>query len=273
MTKGTYRILTGATLIALVGVLLWLHLLTPGDWRGIVIWSAALALSVIGAAEVARMEGYREHGLLPALALAAVVVGGVTWLYRAELASPRMPWLVWVAGAVLATSVAAAVSPRSRGKAAGFALWATVPLFGLLAVDRTWGIGGLAVLILLSKVGDVFGYFVGKAIGRRRPFPVLSPNKTVAGCVASLVAGTGTGVLLGALGGLPNQAGPVAGAIVGLILNLVAQAADLFESKVKRLGRVKDSGTLCAAAGGVLDVVDSLLFTVPVALLLWPLLF
>ena len=65
---------------------------------------------------------------------------------------------------------------------------------------------------------------------------------------------------------ITNPEGPVV-----LDLELGPQAF-LFESKVKRAGGVKDSGTLCAAAGGVLDVVDSLLFTVPLILVLWPLL-
>ena len=55
---------------------------------------------------------------------------------------------------------------------------------------------GLTVLVVLAKVGDNAGYFVGRAIGQRHPFPTISPGKTVAGCVASLLAGVATGSIL-----------------------------------------------------------------------------
>jgi phosphatidate cytidylyltransferase len=63
-----------------------------------------------------------------------------------------------------------------------------------------------------------------------------------------------------------------AGAAFGAVINLAAQAGDLFESWIKRRSGVKDSGTWFGPSGGVLDLVDSLLFTIPVALLTWPLL-
>ncbi len=272
MKRGTYRFVTGFSLALLVGVLLGLESFVPSEQSGLVVWSTALVLSVLGAAEVPRMTTYRAFGWRFALPVAAFLVGVVSWVFRAELFPPDRPWLGVLAGAGLAAAVGFVLGRRARALAAGFAIWTGVPLYGLLGVYALGGVEALGVLVLLSKIGDIFGYFVGKAIGKRHPFPVLSPNKTLAGCVASLVAGVGAGGLLGALGVLPEGAGLLAGLVTGLLVNVAAQAADLFESKVKRAGGVKDSGTLCAAAGGVLDVVDSLLFTVPLVLLLWPLL-
>ena len=105
----------------------------------------------------------------------------------------------------------------------------------------------------------------------RHPFPGISPNKTVAGCVASLVAGVVAGALFAAFDyPVDWKAGILGGALLGLALNLAAQAGDLFESWVKRRAGVKDSSTIFGPSGGVLDVVDSLLFTVPLALLVLP---
>ena len=128
--------------------------------------------------------------------------------------------------------------------------------------------GGLIVFLVLTKIGDIFGYFVGRAIGVRHPFTTISPNKTVAGCVASLLAGIAAGLLFGLGGLLPGWFG---GALVGLVLNLASQGGDLAESWVKRTAGVKDSGTAFGPSGGVLDVVDSLLTSAPVAVLLWTL--
>jgi CDP-diglyceride synthetase len=131
--------------------------------------------------------------------------------------------------------------------------------------------GGLVALIVLAKVGDIAGYYVGSAIGKRHPFPGISPGKTVAGCWGSLVAGTLVGGTLVVVGLLPDgRMGLLGGCLAGATTNLAAQAGDLLESWIKRRAGVKDSGTWFGPSGGVLDLVDSLLLGVPVSLALWP---
>ncbi|MEW6074451.1 MAG: phosphatidate cytidylyltransferase, partial [Planctomycetota bacterium] len=162
---------------------------------------------------------------------------------------------------------------RRTALAVLLAVWMVPPLFGLVLVQEEWGTRGLLVLVLLAKIGDVAGFFVGRAIGRRHPFPRLSPGKTVAGCVASLGAGLAAGLALAAAGVLaPGPGGLGRAALGGIAVNLAAQAGDLAESAVKRSAGVKDSSRLVGPSGGVLDVVDSLLLAVPAALLLFPLL-
>jgi phosphatidate cytidylyltransferase len=154
------------------------------------------------------------------------------------------------------------------------ALWSVPPLFGLVPLAIRQGTAGLALLVVLSKIGDSAGYFVGRSIGKRHPFPTISPGKTVAGCVASLVAGVAAGACLVPL--LQDQWGirPVLlGIGVGLVINVAAQLGDLAKSWVKRRAGVKDSSRLLGPSGGVLDVVDSLLLTTPLAVLIWPRLF
>ena len=118
---------------------------------------------------------------------------------------------------------------------------------------------------------------MGKSIGKSHPFPSISPNKTTAGCVASLLAGAALGGLLvqsGVLSNAPGGAwGPVTGVLAGILINLAAQAGDLLESWVKRRAGVKDSSAWMGPSGGLLDLTDSLMLTIPTALLSWPLLF
>ena len=149
------------------------------------------------------------------------------------------------------------------------ATWIAFPLLALVPFMGEFGTWGLVALIVLSKIGDIAGYFVGGAIGKRHPFPTISPNKTWAGCTASLVAGTLAGLLVVQVGWLETTF--AVGAFLGAGTNLFAQAGDLFESWVKRKSGVKDSSAIMGASGGMLDVVDSLLFTVPFALFVWPL--
>jgi CDP-diglyceride synthetase len=156
---------------------------------------------------------------------------------------------------------------------AALAAW-LLPLLWIEFVFVDWGARGLLALLLLSKIGDTAGYYAGNAFGRHHPFKRISPGKTTEGCIASLVAGTATGAVVVALGWLPEgRSGVWGGLVAGAGVNLAAQAGDLFESLVKRRAGVKDSGTWFGPSGGVLDVVDSLLFTVPVALVSWPWLF
>ena len=92
----------------------------------------------------------------------------------------------------------------------------------------------------------------------------------MAGCVASLVAGTLAGAVLLPLAlGTATPGQFAVGALVGAVINVAAQASDLSESWLKRRAGVKDWSGLVGASGGVLDVIDSLFLASPVALVLW----
>lgn len=253
---------------------------------GLLPWIVGLALGLLGAFELGRMgrlSGPRRAALLPLLCgLSAAAVLAAVLRDPAPWAVVR--WYFAIAGGTLAvgTLLGAAAPPAWNGAPQGersllqgplgfglLAAWIGPAMAGLGFIHGCHGTAALSALIVLSKLGDVAGYFVGKAIGRSHPFPKLSPGKTTAGCVASLVAGVAAGVGMAALDVLPGAPSLAVGAFVGGILNIVAQAADLFESFVKRTAAVKDSSGMAGASGGILDVVDSLLFTVPVSLVLF----
>ena len=158
-----------------------------------------------------------------------------------------------------------------RGLIFGAALWSVPPLVSLVLVWDSLGALGLVSLVVLSKFGDVTGYYGGNAFGRTHPFPKLSPGKTTEGCTASLVGSIFMAWFLTVLGLLELEVLPALA--LGAALNLAAQAGDLLESWFKRRAGIKDSGTLFGPSGGALDVVDSLLLTVPTLLILAPLLF
>jgi phosphatidate cytidylyltransferase len=154
------------------------------------------------------------------------------------------------------------------------ALWLIVPLPALWRVAHEWGLGALVALLVTSKIGDTAGYYVGNAIGRGHPFPRLSPGKTTEGCLASLAAGMLAGLACVSGGLLPAEPlGAWGGVAAGGAINVAAQAGDLLESWVKRRTGVKDSSSVFGPSGGVLDQVDSLLLSVPTAILVWPWIF
>jgi phosphatidate cytidylyltransferase len=120
----------------------------------------------------------------------------------------------------------------------------------------------LMIALLVSWVGDTAAMYAGKAWGRRKLAPRISPGKTWAGAIASAIAGT-----LGAVAYahyLIPDAPVVQALVVGLLANIAGQVGDLCESAFKRGAGVKDSGTTLPGHGGWLDRIDSSLFSIPV---------
>jgi phosphatidate cytidylyltransferase len=136
------------------------------------------------------------------------------------------------------------------------------------AVGAAAGAVVLGFPIVLTWVTDTGAYFVGRAFGRRKLMPSVSPGKSLEGAVGGLIA-----AMLFAWVYERYALAPVAhlafypGAVVlfGAAVSLAAQVGDLAESLLKREAGVKDSSRIIPGHGGVLDRVDSLLFTIPVA--------
>jgi phosphatidate cytidylyltransferase len=184
-------------------------------------------------------------GLLqPGLAL--VVLGSLAWhMFRRE-GVPLLDWSLTVVGG-LYVGLCSGRLVRLRG----------LPLSG----DGPWW-----TFTVLSAVvaADSTAYFVGKAWGRRKLAPVLSPRKTWEGYLAGVVA---AGVVTSVLTSLwPMWAGPGAsrglahGLVVGLLVGALAPLGDLAISMIKRHVGVKDSGGIIPGHGGALDRVDSILW-------------
>ncbi len=235
------------------------------------------ALSVHGLTRsFARFLGGPAVGrVLGMLAVGAVVVWA---LNDVALARTNVgPALVVLALLAVTSAPLAALEPGGGQRllvVAGLALWLLPPLPALWGIWHAYGTSGLVALLALSKIGDTAGYYVGGAIGKSHPFPRISPGKTTAGCVASLVAATALGGVLSATGVLPaGRFGLAGGFAAGAFLNVAAQAGDLLESWVKRRAGVKDSSTCFGPSGGLLDQLDSLLLSIPMALATWPFLF
>ena len=126
-----------------------------------------------------------------------------------------------------------------------------------------WGTITLWLVLFTTWASDTFAYFAGRAFGKRKIVPSISPNKTLEGFIGGFIGCIITGAVFSYIVGIPWWMG----IHVGMISGILAPLGDLFESKIKRLCNVKDSGTLLPGHGGVLDRFDSLLFAAPITLI------
>lgn len=124
------------------------------------------------------------------------------------------------------------------------------------------GVKLVAFIVIITKAGDIGALLVGSLWGKHPLFPSISPNKSVEGCIGSFCFSTIAAVLCNAL--LPPGLLPLwKVALMGVFLGGIGQLGDICESLVKRDCNLKDSGKFLPGLGGVLDIIDSLLFSVP----------
>lgn len=151
-------------------------------------------------------------------------------------------------------------------------LYIVVPLGMFLALlydsNLTHGAGRLWVVygLIVTKIADIGAYFGGHLCGRHKLAPSISPNKTMEGAIAGLIAAIGSSFAMYALQPLFSASHfDISGGRwlgLGLMLGVMGQFGDLAESLLKRDVNKKDSNAL-PGIGGALDAVDSLLFTLP----------
>jgi phosphatidate cytidylyltransferase len=137
--------------------------------------------------------------------------------------------------------------------------YALLPALALLWLRERAGLNLLIWAFIVTWATDIGAYFAGRTFGKRKLAPSISPNKTVEGLLGGIAAATifgGAWVLATGLG--------VALLALAPVLAIAAQGGDLFESRMKRQARVKDSGNWLPGHGGALDRLDGL---VPVAVL------
>ena len=126
-------------------------------------------------------------------------------------------------------------------------------------LGRDW----VLFVLIVTFATDTGAFFTGRAVGRHPMAPSISPGKTWEGAFGGFAWAVGIAV---ALGVLLELSVPLWGAaVVGVAAGILGQAGDLAESRLKRAGGVKDAGSILPGHGGILDRLDSLVFTFPAA--------
>ncbi|MBM3940569.1 MAG: phosphatidate cytidylyltransferase [SAR202 cluster bacterium] len=252
------RAASGNLRARLVSAAVALPLLIAAVWAGNpIVLLVAIAIAFAAAREAAGLMAHM--GMRP---LVVTPVAGAAFVLSA--------WALGLGATALAFGGAAAamllVSPALRGPRPGLRTWlatwgpvvyAGLPLAAVVLLrGAPHGLDWLLLGLLATFATDTGAYFVGRARGRHKMAPRISPGKTWEGAAGGLAACVAATVALNALLGMAFA--PAAAAALGAAIGVASQAGDLAESKLKRMAGVKDSGRFLPGHGGLLDRLDSL---------------
>jgi phosphatidate cytidylyltransferase len=289
-----YRLITGPVLIVALLAVVWLDdrldtVLLQGFWkelfagrdyfpRGIILFVLGLLVAPLAAMELTslfRAEGIMSRGWLTSVA----AILGLVVSYSIPMGTEAIIAIAIVSTAMIVVFVASLLTFSQHHNvqgvvaAAGAVVFAMVYLglmFGfLLALRREHSAWLIVGIILTTKSCDTGAYFTGRAIGRHKLIPWLSPGKTWEGLVGGIVLAALVGVVLALASGRfldpADHVPPLLGLVYGVIFAIVGQFGDLTMSLFKRDAGLKDSSQVLPGLGGVLDVLDSPLMVAPVA--------
>ena len=297
-----HRLVTGLTLVALfLAVIILDEFLAP--WFP--LWLVTVTVAVMACAR----ELVGLLGATSARPSANAVYGGVltlivaNWLphvvdevgrghYAPGVELPHdalrpitlMGWTLWAFVSVLMVTFVSQSVQFRRGRATMATISGTIlaiayiGLLGGFIIQMRWlegrfhGLIPLATLVAAAKGADTGAYTLGRIAGRNKLWPAVSPNKTIEGALGGLVFGVAFVLVITAVARYLLHARTLswtAAVGFGVVVSIAAQLGDLMESMIKRDCAQKDASDTLPGFGGVLDVLDSLLFAGPVAYGYW----
>jgi phosphatidate cytidylyltransferase len=245
-------------------------------------WAAfMLVVALVGCWEWSRLCALRPAASYTYLALSAAT-GVALWLFfvrgapaafaHLALAAFAVATVFWVAVAPFWLRLHLRPGPAACAVAGWVVIWPTWIAFVMLRETGPWVLLAVAALVW---VADIAAYFAGRRFGRHKLAPSVSPGKTWEGVYGALAGVAAYGIVLAAIAHAQSapftdvfEAGGGVPAIAAMLaLALLSVVGDLFESWMKRGAGLKDSSALLPGHGGVLDRIDALTATLPVAAL------
>lgn len=221
-------------------------------FRAYGVWACLATLGIFAqqwnasqAASIERLGDLLYQARIPSVSLELILVLFVLGMAIIVIGSRRALAEVFSSVSVSAAGLVIIVIPFS----------AVVRLHGVDVVGRQL----LLFTLVVVWVGDSAAYFVGRAIGRLKMSPHLSPNKTWEGAAANFLGS----LLVAAVFGYWMKIEPAHMLAMAALGSVAGQIGDLFESAFKRSAGVKDSGTILPGHGGMLDRIDALILAAP----------
>lgn len=246
---------------ALALLALFLGSLYMGGWWFTLFLALIMLVSLGELYATLRKVGYAPLALVGLLGIVLMPVV----VHRGNIFSAAGVAAAATVATVLVFSLAPRRLPLENASVTVFGmLWVGLLTFAIPIAGSEHPLAYIMMVAVTTAMVDIGSYFVGRGFGSRRLAPVLSPNKTVEGFLGGIAAGVLT---MAVISTLPPYAdvGFNGSVLLGLLIALIGPLGDLAESMIKRSLGVKDMGSVLPGHGGMLDRLDSFLFTVPAA--------
>lgn len=248
------------TITAVIALLLFLPIVIMGSWPLLLL---VYLMAITGLYEILKMN--RIHifslpGILSLIALCMVLIPQES--YSPNIAEYQLEIIVGLALIMLSTTVVS--KNRFTFVDMGFCVLAVAYIgIGFMYFFETREAGLIYILyaLLIVWLTDSGAYILGKAFGRRKLWPQISPNKTIEGSVGGTLVSVIIPIVFVSFGVMEGSLWLLIPFTI--VLSIFGQMGDLVESALKRHFDVKDSGTFLPGHGGILDRFDSFIFVLP----------
>jgi phosphatidate cytidylyltransferase len=295
-----WRLILGVLFIAALAIVCWLDTVVARP--GAFLLPVALMLSWVAVDEL--LEMFNQRGRKPlawtlyAGVLLSVLLAGLPLFWPQAVAGNRVAGLGWLAIGLITGLLLAFIGELQRYDGRwhttinlGLSAFTIVYIGGMMgcivqlrivgwnpaSTDGRLGMLALISLIVTVKMSDTGQYAAGRLFGRHKLAPLVSPGKTWEGVVGGIFFAVATSwfiftwVAPRLAPSTPLNLSPQTIVSFGITLAIAGIIGDLAESMIKRDANVKDSSNWLPGFGGVLDLLDSVLFAAPVAFLCWKL--
>ncbi|MCR5527282.1 MAG: phosphatidate cytidylyltransferase [Lachnospiraceae bacterium] len=257
------RVLSGIALVIILGSALYVG--------GYYLWTLLLFASLMGQVELYRaLHGvsYSEHYKCTSLEIAGIIETFCYYISILLTDSMEVPVFVIITSLIADMIIYVLSFPKYRATEAMQTYFAEVYVPVMLGfiylLGREHGFAMTLLIFISSWVCDTFAYFSGRALGKHKLAPILSPKKSIEGAVGGVIGSAAVGALFACLTGM-NMFLIIVISAAGAV---VSQFGDLFASAIKRNHNIKDYGNLIPGHGGILDRFDSVIITAPIIYIL-----
>lgn len=253
------RVISGAVLVVILAITLY--------FGGIVTCGLMALVSLVGNMELLRVYGVNKKTPGIVCYLATVLYYIAIYLDRMDIIVPMMVVYLLVMLAVYVLTFPTYSDKQIMAAFMDFFYVSVMLSFVYLIRNMEHGLVLVLLIFVSSWINDTCAYFVGRALGKHKMAPVLSPKKSTEGLIGGIVGagvfGAVFGILFDKYVDTMNYA-PLLFAVVGAVGALPAVIGDLAASAIKRNNDIKDYGKLIPGHGGILDRFDSIIFTAPI---------
>ena len=271
------RVITAVVLLCLLAVLLQI----PSHWPFLIFLSVTCALAAWEWSRLLWGRGTMIPQLMGVMLFVVTIVQAWWWTRSGSLDQRWLLWSTLFSVFAWVVFVGGALLRAQTQVRQGALLWS---LFAVTTLFATWAClawlflhqGAQFILTMLAVIwiADIVAYFAGRAFGRHKLAPRISPGKTIEGALAGVIGVVawviGTALYVPKSFGfeLAQRWGLAVAALLAVLLTVFSICGDLFESLLKRRASMKDSSGLLPGHGGVYDRIDAVVAVVPLAYLL-----